>query len=71
MNLNTLDQVSPLHGACSQGHAACAKLLVERGANVSHIKASLTAYVYPCGYHNVKEIPNEDDLFCVSLSKSL
>ncbi|KAF3843184.1 hypothetical protein F7725_002033 [Dissostichus mawsoni] len=35
VNLNTLDQVSPLHGACLQGHTACAKLLMENGANVS------------------------------------
>lgn len=34
VNLSTLDQVSPLHGACQQGHANCAKLLVENGANV-------------------------------------
>lgn len=35
VNLSTQDQVSPLHGACIQGHVACAKLLVENGANVS------------------------------------
>lgn len=35
VNLNTLDRVSPLHGACVQGHTGCAKLLVENGANVS------------------------------------
>lgn len=35
VNLNTLDMVSPLHGACTQGHTACAKLLMENGANVS------------------------------------
>ena len=35
VNLNTLDQVSPLHGACMQGHTTCAKLLLENGANVS------------------------------------
>lgn len=38
MNLNTLDRVSPLHGACVQGHAGCAELLVENGANVSKKK---------------------------------
>lgn len=42
VNLNTLNQVSPLHGACLQGHVACAKLLVENGAKVS--KASLSGY---------------------------
>lgn len=35
VNLNTLDMASPLHGACTQGHTACAKLLMENGANVS------------------------------------
>lgn len=40
VNLNTLDRVSPLHGACGQGHAGCAKLLVENGANVSEKKDS-------------------------------
>lgn len=39
VNLNTLDRVSPLHGACVQGHAGCAKLLVENGANVSEKKS--------------------------------
>uniref|UniRef100_A0A4W5K0C7 Uncharacterized protein n=1 Tax=Hucho hucho TaxID=62062 RepID=A0A4W5K0C7_9TELE len=33
--LATLERVSPLHGACLQGHTACAKLLIENGANVS------------------------------------
>ncbi|TNN22120.1 Ankyrin repeat and SOCS box protein 9 [Liparis tanakae] len=65
VNLSTLDRVSPLHAACCQGHAACAKLLVERGANVSPMKASLSLKL--CGYHKVKEIPNEEDLFCVFL----
>lgn len=34
MNAVTLDGVSPLHEACLGGHAACAKLLVEHGADV-------------------------------------
>uniref|UniRef100_A0A3B3ZNA7 SOCS box domain-containing protein n=1 Tax=Periophthalmus magnuspinnatus TaxID=409849 RepID=A0A3B3ZNA7_9GOBI len=33
VNLNTLDWVSPLLTACTQGHTACAKLLLENGAN--------------------------------------
>ncbi|XP_017278089.1 ankyrin repeat and SOCS box protein 9-like isoform X1 [Kryptolebias marmoratus] len=33
VNLNTLDRVSPLHAACAGGHAPCAKLLLENGAN--------------------------------------
>uniref|UniRef100_A0A8C7CJP3 Uncharacterized protein n=1 Tax=Oncorhynchus kisutch TaxID=8019 RepID=A0A8C7CJP3_ONCKI len=33
VNLATLERVSPLHGACLQGHTACAKLLIENGAN--------------------------------------
>lgn len=35
VNLSTLDRVSPLHGACVQGHLACAELLIQNGANVS------------------------------------
>ncbi|XP_036820493.1 ankyrin repeat and SOCS box protein 9-like [Oncorhynchus mykiss] len=35
VNLVTLERVSPLHGACLQGHTACAKLQIENGANVS------------------------------------
>nr|XP_046219544.1 ankyrin repeat and SOCS box protein 9-like [Oncorhynchus gorbuscha] len=33
VNLATLERVSPLHGACLQRHTACAKLLIENGAN--------------------------------------
>lgn len=29
--------VTPLHAACQQGHAACARLLVERRANVNSV----------------------------------
>uniref|UniRef100_A0A8K9UR98 SOCS box domain-containing protein n=1 Tax=Oncorhynchus mykiss TaxID=8022 RepID=A0A8K9UR98_ONCMY len=35
VNLVTLERVSPLHGACLQGHTACAKLQIENGANVN------------------------------------
>ncbi|XP_064008188.1 ankyrin repeat and SOCS box protein 9 isoform X4 [Pogoniulus pusillus] len=32
VNLLTADQVSPLHGACLGGHAACASILIKHGA---------------------------------------
>uniref|UniRef100_A0A4W6CK73 Uncharacterized protein n=1 Tax=Lates calcarifer TaxID=8187 RepID=A0A4W6CK73_LATCA len=33
VNLNTLDQVSPLHGAsCARGHVTCVSLLLQQGA---------------------------------------
>ncbi|RXM96356.1 Ankyrin repeat and SOCS box protein 9, partial [Acipenser ruthenus] len=35
VNLLTLDKVSPLHEACVGGNAACAKLLIEKGAKVN------------------------------------
>lgn len=44
MNLSTLDKVSPLHGACIQGHMTCAKLLMENGANVSKATSSGSAF---------------------------
>lgn len=47
VNLNTLDRVSPLHGACVQGHAGCAELLVENGANVSDSDQTLVS-LRPC-----------------------
>lgn len=62
VNLNTMDRVSPLHGACIQGHAACAKLLMENGANVSKKKRSSDhgfSLVAKC-----EMIPNEERLFC-------
>ncbi|XP_030200228.1 ankyrin repeat and SOCS box protein 9 [Gadus morhua] len=34
-NLATLDQVSPLLGACQRGHALCARLLIQNGAHVN------------------------------------
>lgn len=35
VNLVTTDRVSALHEACLGGHVACAKLLLENGAQVS------------------------------------
>ena len=64
VNLNTLDQVSPLHGACLQGHTACAKLLMENGANVS--KAPLSGYVFSfINMNTFKMSSKEDKMFCV------
>lgn len=62
VNLSTLDQVSPLHGACMQGNLACAKLLMENGAKVS--KASSSGYVFFFVNTTIfKTIPNEDSMF--------
>ncbi|KAG7272971.1 hypothetical protein CRUP_021476 [Coryphaenoides rupestris] len=35
VNLATLDRVTPLYGACQQGHEACARLLIQNGAYVN------------------------------------
>lgn len=34
-NLVTIDHVTPLHEACLGDHVACARALIEAGANVS------------------------------------
>lgn len=71
VNLSTLDQVSPIHGACTQGHAACAKTLMENGANVS--SALLSGYAFRIvmcvNVTQFKTIPNDDSMFCVFPSK--
>uniref|UniRef100_A0A3P9MXK9 SOCS box domain-containing protein n=1 Tax=Poecilia reticulata TaxID=8081 RepID=A0A3P9MXK9_POERE len=59
VNLNTLDQVSPLHAACQQGHTNCAKLLVENGANVNHTTVD--------GHTALTEASARGHVTCVSL----
>ncbi len=35
-NIITIDHVTPLHEACLGDHVACARTLIEAGANVSY-----------------------------------
>lgn len=35
-NIITIDHVTPLHEACLGDHVACARALIEAGANVSY-----------------------------------
>lgn len=39
MNVLTIDHVTPLHEACVGDHVACARALIDAGANVSHVLA--------------------------------
>lgn len=39
VNVLTIDHVTPLHEACLADHVACARALIDAGANVSHILA--------------------------------
>ncbi len=39
MNVLTIDHVTPLHEACVGDHVACARALIDAGANVSHALA--------------------------------
>ena len=39
MNVRTIDHVTPLHEACVGDHVACARALIDAGANVSHVLA--------------------------------
>uniref|UniRef100_A0A3B4Y240 Ankyrin repeat and SOCS box protein 11 n=1 Tax=Seriola lalandi dorsalis TaxID=1841481 RepID=A0A3B4Y240_SERLL len=41
----TMDRVSPLHEACLGGHYACAKFLLDNGANVRNMDSPLHAAV--------------------------
>lgn len=36
VNVLTIDHVTPLHEACVGDHVACARALIDAGANVSH-----------------------------------
>lgn len=36
VNVLTIDHVTPLHEACVGNHVACARALIDAGANVSH-----------------------------------
>lgn len=65
VNLNTLDRVSPLHGACIQGHVTCAKLLMENGANVSEATFSCLFAVVKMA--QAQTIPKVDRLVVFSL----
>lgn len=40
VNVLTIDHVTPLHEACVGDHVACARALIDAGANVSHALAS-------------------------------
>lgn len=39
VNALTIDHVTPLHEACLADHVACARALIDAGANVSHAVA--------------------------------
>lgn len=41
MNVLTIDHVTPLHEACLGDHVACARALIDAGANVSHITVDI------------------------------
>lgn len=43
VNVLTIDHVTPLHEACVGDHVACARALIDAGANVSHSLASNVA----------------------------
>lgn len=43
VNVLTIDHVTPLHEACVGDHVACARALIDAGANVSHALASIIA----------------------------
>lgn len=38
VNIVTVDNFTPLHDACIQGHPNCVKILLEAGAQVGHLK---------------------------------
>lgn len=40
VNVLTIDHVTPLHEACAGDHVACARALIDAGANVSPVLAS-------------------------------
>lgn len=46
MNVRTIDHVTPLHEACDGDHVACARALIDAGANVSHVLALNVAMLH-------------------------
>ncbi|MGH0147287.1 UNVERIFIED_CONTAM: hypothetical protein FKN15_027338 [Acipenser sinensis] len=47
LNITTIDRVSPLHEACLGGHVACAKVLLENGANGFNLNITTIDRVSP------------------------
>lgn len=46
VNVMTIDHVTPLHEACVGDHVACARALIDAGANVSHTLAFNVAMLH-------------------------
>lgn len=47
VNVLTIDHVTPLHEACLGDHVACARALIDAGANVSHIFSPYDSLMLP------------------------